>query len=77
MNHKLHWSSFSIRIPYDEFLRVYDGSAKYVVTRCHDGRRIRFPANILRPFLTHSGIQGEFVIVYDENNKFQRIEKVS
>ena len=77
MNNKLRRSYFSIRIPYDEFLRVYDGSAKYVVTRSYDGRRIRFPANILRTFLTHSGINGEFVITYDANNKFQKIEKLS
>ncbi|MDH5544203.1 MAG: DUF2835 domain-containing protein [Gammaproteobacteria bacterium] len=76
MADSLRKSFFSLRIPSEEFIRVYEGSAKYVVTRSYDGRNIRFPANILRQFLTHDGIFGEFVIYYDQHNKFQEIKKI-
>ena len=41
-----------------------------------DGRRVRFPAMILRPFVTHVGIRGRFRILFDENHRFQGIEKI-
>ena len=69
-------SLFSLRIPAEEYLRVYQGSAKYVVVRDFGGKRIQFNANIIRQFLTREGIFGEFIIFYDDNNKFVKIEKV-
>jgi len=65
-----------LRISSDEFQRLYEGTAKEVSARSIDGRRIRFPANILRPFVTHLGISGIFCIHFDDNNRFQRIEKI-
>lgn len=69
--------SFSINLSYDKFLQVYQGHAKHVVTKAYDGRTLQFPAEILKPYLTHSGIQGRFVIYFDENNKFKSLEKLT
>lgn len=59
-----------------EFQRLYEGAAKEVSARSIDGRRIRFPANILRPFVTHLGISGTFCIHFNDENRFQHIEKI-
>jgi hypothetical protein len=66
-----------IYISADEYVRSYAGTAKDVITRAHDGRNVRFPANILRPFVTHDGIKGRFHIYFTPDNKFERIEKVA
>lgn len=66
----------NITITPDEYQRLYMGAARDVVATSVDGRRIRFPAMILRPWVTHSGIRGRFRIVFDENNRFQKIEKI-
>ena len=60
----------------DEYQRLYEGSAKSVMARARDGRRVRFPAHILRPFVTHTGIRGSFAIEFDADNSFKGIEKI-
>ncbi|ODS23089.1 hypothetical protein AB835_10785 [Candidatus Endobugula sertula] len=65
----------SISISADEYLRVYQGSAKTVSTLDRQGKRVRFPVNILQPYITHNGVSGVFAIEFDENNKFKRIAR--
>ena len=67
---------FRLTISALEYQQYYAGSIKAVVTRSIDGRTVRFPANILQQFLTREGISGEFVMVYDDNNKFQEIKRL-
>ena len=66
---------FHIRITVQQYLAYYRGHARQVVVRAHDGRNLRFPANVLRPFLTHDGIAGDFILEYDERNKFVGISR--
>jgi hypothetical protein len=61
----------------DEYLRWYQGSAKTVATHTLDGRSVRFPVNILQPYVTHSGINGRFAIAFNDEGKFIKIEKIS
>ena len=65
-----------LRIGADEFQRLYTGTIKDVVSRSQDGLRVRFPANILRPYVTHDGVSGRFHIHFDDDNRFQGIEKI-
>ncbi len=67
---------FHLSLTTDQYLAYYRGEASQVVVRAHDGRNVRFPANILRPFLTHSGIEGDFALEYDRDNKFVGIRSV-
>ena len=64
---------FSLNLSYDKFLYVYKGQAKNVVTKTMDGRTIQFPAEILKPYLTRNGVQGTFLLQFDENNKFKSL----
>ncbi len=66
----------ALDISADEYVRVYQGTAKYVVAKSHDGRTVRFPVNILQRFLTHDGIQGVFMLRHDANHKFVSIERL-
>ncbi len=71
-NRKVH---FVLHISADKYMEVYTGTVRDVVTVASDGRKIRFPANLLRPFVGLDGIHGEFVIEFDDNNKFVAINK--
>jgi hypothetical protein len=66
----------SLSISPDEYLRVYQGTAKKVSTIDSHGRRISFPVNILQSFVTRDGVMGTFAIYFDESNKFQRIDRI-
>ncbi|MAM89463.1 MAG: hypothetical protein CME36_19360 [unclassified Hahellaceae] len=61
----------------DEFLRVYQGQAKAVSAISVDGRRVQFPAAVLRPYLLHEGIQGRFEIEFDSEHKFAGIRRLN
>ena len=60
---------FRLAISADRYLRYYQGRANAVIARAHDGRRIQFPADTLRPFVMHNGINGEFALRFDADNK--------
>lgn len=66
----------NLSIPADEYQRLYQGVVRDVLARSVDGRRIRFPAAILRPYVTHTGISGRFQIAFDEHNRFQTIKRL-
>ncbi len=66
----------SLVISAEEFQRLYQGSAKTVFAQSIDGRNIRFPAAILRPFVLHSGVCGTFQINFDEDNRFHSIQRM-
>ena len=67
---------FDVHIEPEEYRKLYEGVARNAHVVARDGRRIQFPAKILRPFLTHSGISGSFVIYFDDNHKFKRIDRL-
>lgn len=67
----------NINLSQDEYLKWYRGSAKEVVTKAMDGRTVKFPANVLQPFVSHNGIQGIFEIVFTESGKFRSIIRLS
>ena len=54
----------------------YKGYAQNVLVRANDGRKIQFPAEILKPYLTREGINGHFIIHFDDRNKYQSLQKI-
>jgi hypothetical protein len=67
---------FTLSISPEQYHRYYRGSVNSVVTRAEDGRTLRFPAEQLRPFVSHSGIHGRFRIDFDSNNKLIGLTKL-
>lgn len=65
-----------LTIARDEYLKVYQGGAKNVFAHDVNKRSVSFPARILQPFVTHSGISGLFAITFTADGKFRRIERV-
>ena len=65
-----------LAISSDDYLAHYQGVAQAVVAQDEKGRNIRFPADILRSFVTREGIYGTFEISFDDNNKFKDIRKI-
>lgn len=72
----MHEIRFRLNLSSEEFLAYYQGVARDVVTRSLDGRTVRFPANALRPYVTHEGVRGVFALRYDENNKLVELVRL-
>lgn len=66
----------TLAISTDEYARFYKGQANNVICTAKDGRTIQFPAAVLRQFLTHEGIYGEFKISFSSDNRFTSIHKL-
>jgi hypothetical protein len=64
-----------LAISADEMLIYYRGRASFVLATARDGTRVQMPARLLRPYITTSGVAGEFVLHCDEHNRFVRLER--
>lgn len=62
-----------LNIPVSELLRYYRGSAGSVIAHDRYGRRLRFPAVALRPFVTSAGVYGRFELQVDDTNRLERV----
>jgi hypothetical protein len=70
---KIH---FTLQLSYDQYLQVYQGTAKNISVIADDGRRIAFPARNIQSFLTKEGISGYFEMTLTTENKFISVKKI-
>jgi hypothetical protein len=66
---------FRLNLSAEHYLRFYQGQASRVSVIAADGRRIEFPANALRPYVTRQGVVGDFQLIIDDNNRLLRLER--
>lgn len=66
---------FSLSLTYDEFFPFYQGGIQSIQVITNDGLTIRFPAMHLRTHVKANGIQGNFLLL-TENNKFKSLHKL-
>ena len=66
----------NLKISPEEYLKQYQFVGAVVSTHSIDGRSVTFPANILKQFVTHDGINGRFQISFDNQGKFQSINQL-
>ena len=67
---------FSIDITAHQYLSYYRGSIKQVVVQCTTGATLQFPASLPTPFITQSGIHGQFVLTCDDDNRGSELLKI-
>ena len=65
----------TLNISASAYQRMYRGDARDVLAQDLRGRRIRFPASALRPFVTREGVSGVFVLRVDVRNKLIGIRR--
>lgn len=74
MHQRLH---VILKISSYKLMQYYEGEVDSVVAKTTDGRVIKFPANILRSVVQEDGVYGTFELVFDKNNKFVSIRRLS
>ncbi len=67
---------FRLNINREQALRYYQGAARVVVVTTTAGQKLQFPAEEIRALVDRDGIQGEFTIQFDENNKLIGLRRV-
>ncbi len=67
---------FSLTLSPELYLSHYQGHARNVSVVADDGRRVEFPANALRPFVSRHGVHGHFELLIDSNNRLQQLKRL-
>ncbi|OQY20608.1 MAG: hypothetical protein B6I36_00285 [Desulfobacteraceae bacterium 4572_35.1] len=67
---------FNVKISSENYLKFYQGQASWVNIVAEDGRRLKLPAKHLRPYLTHAGINGRFLLQFDNNSKMTALKRL-
>lgn len=67
---------FRLALSPDDYLAFYQGTAREVVARAEDGRRIRFPASALQRFVSHEGVHGLFELRFDMDRKMLGLRRL-
>ena len=67
---------FKLNISANNYLAYYRGQSQMVETQAEDGQRLQFPAIELRDFITHTGIQGRFEIIFTDEGKLIELRQV-
>jgi len=67
---------FRLALTPEQFLAYYQGTARNVVVRAEDGRRIQFPAEHLRGQVTAEGVHGLFELRFDGHHKLLDLRRI-
>ena len=65
--------SLSLQLTSRQVEEYYRGRAQHVVAEAADGRIIQLPIKVLHPFISKQGIQGDFLVTTDDENRFVKI----
>lgn len=76
LGERTHTLVVDLHIGADEYVRHYSGAANVVVARARNGQTVKFPANILRPFVLHDGVHGAFSLLIDDRSKLLSIDRL-
>ena len=66
-----------LALPAERYLAWYQGRAERGSMVSRDGRRVSLPAHHLRPFLTHQGVYGSFVLQFTDEGKLIKLERLA
>ncbi len=67
---------FHLNLPAETCRKYYQGQVNMVQVQALDGQNLRFPAAILRPYLSHAGVSGLFELEFDENRRFISLQRL-
>ena len=65
--------ALSLHLTPSQVEEYYRGRARHVVAEAADGRMIQLPIQVLHAYISKQGIQGNFLVTTDDDNKFVKI----
>lgn len=68
---------FQLQISPEQYLDYYRGAVQHVLVRCNNGQTLQFPASLLQRFVTSEGIEGDFLLTCDDNNKCVDLQRLN
>lgn len=66
-----------IALSAERLIAVYQGRANRILLHSRDGRRVSVPAHHFRPFLTHEGVYGTFILEFSDKGELLDLRRLS
>ncbi len=76
MNQSYTELCFRLDLSSQQYLAYYSGQAGSIQALTADGRRVRFPASILGPYVRPDGVHGLFALRIDANNRILDLRRL-
>lgn len=67
---------FRLNLSAEQMRSYYEGVARQVIVRASDGRRVQFPAQWLRCFVTQDGVRGLFEMRFGDDHKLIDLRRI-
>ena len=67
---------FTLELSAEECEAIYAGTFKQLQVTSDCGKRVRFNAFKIRPFVSRLGVRGRFKITLNEQHEFVRLEQI-
>jgi hypothetical protein len=67
---------FHLGVSPERYLAYYQGTVRYVQVEGPGGETLRFPASLLTPFVTPTGIHGDFVLTCGDDFRGARLQRL-
>ncbi len=67
---------FSLNVRADEMEKYYRGTARNILVKASNGLKVQFPANLLLPYVSRDGVNGRFLLIYDDHGKAQSLRPI-
>ncbi|MEH6393769.1 DUF2835 domain-containing protein [Pseudoalteromonas sp.] len=68
---------FLLNLTYKQCMDYYEGKYTSVQVTEDGGKKVRFAASHLRPFISSLGVRGRFRLLLTPEHKFLRLERVA
>jgi len=69
-------AEFSLHLDASEIERYYRGKAKSILVNSSTGLKVQFPANLILPYVARDGVNGRFLLMYDQNGKALSLKRM-
>jgi len=61
--------TFGLNIAAPDLEKYYRGQVHNILVNSEQGLKIKFPVNLILPFVDHFGVKGRFQLEYDQRGK--------
>ncbi len=69
-------STFALNINAHDLEKYYRGHVHNILVKSEQGLKIKFPANLILPYVDHFGVKGRFLLEYDQQGKAISLNRI-
>ncbi|MDQ7048836.1 MAG: DUF2835 family protein [Enterobacterales bacterium] len=62
-------ATFDLNISAIDLEKYYRGQVQNILVTSDQGLKVKFPANLLQPHVSHFGVKGRFILEYEQQGK--------